>query len=1046
MAHETLSPVKPVSYIWRSLLEKNPIPLDGVVVEVAPGYEKKIGDALAMIGFKGTVILIEPDALAAQHTKALYERILPKATIRSVTKLLQDVRIGTDLPPRVDALLANHPFDDMAIALAMQGKDPTFFTQEHGDGTGLSERIRQVYDSISDRDYVHSILATLVIWKDFIRELKPTLFIASQYPSRKLTLKKLSKRQNSGFIIVELLRDYYDSYLRDQYQERSFGQKGDPAWWIIAMMPYIDLGTDLTAQPSAVQRLGERVFVRQHTRRLEPEEYEVVYADREYFERMGYSGDAHAHASRFAVVLADSASADVSINTYADRQQDMTNIGLSGNQGSGRAVYYGKKFNVMGVGKTTLCTSATPSHSTGKMELIGSLRRLILSRWIGHFTKSVVEHPVVIALKAQEEFKWNPYPVPLSLLVRADDGALDRPSHVEFDPTINIDFDTVVAAYAKLDAQFFAYRFMLGAWSTGNYSLDGRMIDLETVSFVPYRGPYNTTSTKYYHNYFGYEGFGFLNVLEQLATVKKISAAGLSEKFSILRRTHLSCLLLELLGIEEVYIEQLMARQGEVVLSLTNQFESLSKKISPKRVSMNLYDEISDDDDPALVDMSALFRRLSKLLHTPARILKAMSILKRKKAFASARAHIHYEPQLTSKGEVNQGEYFIRDHAVVDREGLPAFTMDAEAFVLQLFSFLDSIDAQGMLPPKDYWCDRLIAANQNFPTMSELNGKLRYWVEEYRSGKIDAETLEVEIDQLCQLPRYPTGREFRYAEVPLFRYLRPSKARLRTIAKLLTTVDVEQGKEVMTQGQNADALYILVQGTCRVVVDGRVINKISNRGAILGEASVLEAGHKRTATVATETPARLLRITRDNLQELSSMYPRMENIIRSILLQRTTGVFDRVRGLGIFREINPEEVRLFLADKAVPVAFTSGESIIQQGQQTAGVFLLVRGSVTLRQDIADMRVSPLELYDKPLERGLFGERSIITGQGAVCSVIANNEVSMLFIRKRDFSQLLHEHPQLLRNCLENMSDYIESDDERGSLASQLAERLSGDRA
>jgi CRP-like cAMP-binding protein len=172
----------------------------------------------------------------------------------------------------------------------------------------------------------------------------------------------------------------------------------------------------------------------------------------------------------------------------------------------------------------------------------------------------------------------------------------------------------------------------------------------------------------------------------------------------------------------------------------------------------------------------------------------------------------------------------------------------------------------------------------------------------------------------------------------------------------------------------------------------------------------------------------------------------MENLVRNILLQRTSGVADRVRGLGIFRGINPEEVQLFLADKGTLVTFTPGASIIQQSRRTPGVYLLVRGSVILRQEIADERVSPLELYDKPLDHGLFGERSVITGQGAVCSAVASDEVTMLHIPKKDFTRLLHEQPQLLRNCLENMGDYIESSDERGSLASRLAGRLSEDQA
>ena len=57
----------------------------------------------------------------------------------------------------------------------------------------------------------------------------------------------------------------------------------------------------------------------------------------------------------FAITLDDKKTpvAEI-ITTYADRQKDKTGIGLGGNLGSGRAVYLGDRFNILGVGKTTL--------------------------------------------------------------------------------------------------------------------------------------------------------------------------------------------------------------------------------------------------------------------------------------------------------------------------------------------------------------------------------------------------------------------------------------------------------------------------------------------------------------------------------------------------------------------------------------------------------------------------------------------------------------------------------------------------------------------
>ena len=67
------SPIKPISYVWRRLFLENRVPMDGVIVEVAPGYETKIGDALALLEFHGTIILVEPVPAAAAHIGEAYK-------------------------------------------------------------------------------------------------------------------------------------------------------------------------------------------------------------------------------------------------------------------------------------------------------------------------------------------------------------------------------------------------------------------------------------------------------------------------------------------------------------------------------------------------------------------------------------------------------------------------------------------------------------------------------------------------------------------------------------------------------------------------------------------------------------------------------------------------------------------------------------------------------------------------------------------------------------------------------------------------------------
>ncbi|MBI3633343.1 MAG: hypothetical protein HY226_03575 [Candidatus Vogelbacteria bacterium] len=504
---------------------------------------------------------------------------------------------------------------------------------------------------------------------------------------------------------------------------------------------------EFTQKPDAIRRLGEDIFVYHKAKRLRTDEFEVVYVNEAFDKEL---------VNELAIVLVDDACPiDVeSITVYVDRQKDKTDISLSGNQGSGRAVYYGKKYNILGVGKTSLCTSTESKHSTGKMELVGSLRRVIVSCWINYFSERAGYHPVVLALKESKGFKWAQNPIPLAVLVRADEGYLDRPSHIEYLPTISINFEKILVEYAKMDAEFFAYRYMLGAWSNGNYSLDGRIIDLETISFTKYRGPYKTAGSKHIENFFGYEGKGFVLILKQLAEVKGVETNNIESRFFEERKKWLMRCFLTLQGAGENGIKFCEERYYSELESLTHSFEMLSKKIGPRRVNMNLYVGVSDEDDPSLLDMSQLFRNLAKLIALPDREGVAYDLLVRNVALDNLLPGLVYEPALTKDGQINTGEVFIKDEVVITYEQKKSFLKSVEVFIRDLFKLVDQLNNGGYLPVVDEWSKRLMTINQDLPTFNELNQKLFFLSEEYRLRRLKAFDLWSEVEKLCRLPWY----------------------------------------------------------------------------------------------------------------------------------------------------------------------------------------------------------------------------------------------------------------------------------------------------
>ncbi|MBI3632062.1 MAG: hypothetical protein HY225_01280 [Candidatus Vogelbacteria bacterium] len=220
------------SQIWHQVFLGVQLPRSGAVVEVAPGYEPKIGKALAAIGFCGTIYLVEPDKVAVGELLRVYRDILPKAEVIPVAKAMQDLVVGVDISSDIDAVVASHPFDDMVIGSIVY--NPNFFTLEKEDGGELTPEIKRIYDSLTDADYARGVNMTVESWRVFIKKVRPHYFIASQYPSTMLRLKGLTRRQNSGYAVLNQLKKTLPGNVYCKWStNRSFGTKANPKWWMV---------------------------------------------------------------------------------------------------------------------------------------------------------------------------------------------------------------------------------------------------------------------------------------------------------------------------------------------------------------------------------------------------------------------------------------------------------------------------------------------------------------------------------------------------------------------------------------------------------------------------------------------------------------------------------------------------------------------------------------------------------------------------------------------------------------------------------------------
>jgi len=100
--------------------------------------------------------------------------------------------------------------------------------------------------------------------------------------------------------------------------------------------------------------------------------------------------------------------------------------------------------------------------------------------------------------------------------------------------------------------------------------------------------------------------------------------------------------------------------------------------------------------------------------------------------------------------------------------------------------------------------------------------------------------------------------------VPLFAGL--SKAQLGSVASIADEVEVEAGKELITEGDRGRQFFILVDGSAEVRRRGRKVNTMQS-GDFFGEIALV-SDRATTASVKATEPSRLLVVSASGFRRL----------------------------------------------------------------------------------------------------------------------------------------------------------------------------------
>jgi CRP-like cAMP-binding protein len=125
-------------------------------------------------------------------------------------------------------------------------------------------------------------------------------------------------------------------------------------------------------------------------------------------------------------------------------------------------------------------------------------------------------------------------------------------------------------------------------------------------------------------------------------------------------------------------------------------------------------------------------------------------------------------------------------------------------------------------------------------------------------------------------PSNATTIAYRFSTVPLFADC--SRRELKHLCRAAVVEHRAKGATLVTQDEPGTEAYVILQGTCRVLRNGRRVGEVAP-GGVVGELSMLNRG-PRNATVVADTPLEVAILER---RDFLAMLESSPSITRKLL-------------------------------------------------------------------------------------------------------------------------------------------------------------------
>lgn len=252
-----------------------------------------------------------------------------------------------------------------------------------------------------------------------------------------------------------------------------------------------------------------------------------------------------------------------------------------------------------------------------------------------------------------------------------------------------------------------------------------------------------------------------------------------------------------------------------------------------------------------------------------------------------------------------------------------------------------------------------------------------------------------------------------------------SETAIARLTQLMVPQQLEAGEVLFRQGDRGTDMFIVVEGTVKVVLadeHGReLLLKETGPGGVFGELALLSQ-QPRAATVVATAFTRLLKLTRATfLQFLNNNTTTgadsVQSSYRDLSQQYKVELLKRIDW---FASLPPDELAL-LANRLRVQKYDRHDIIFRRGDPGDAFYIIVQGWVNAFVTSQEGDTIVLNQFGPG---DSFGEMALLDNKPRSAGIMALTPLQLLSLNRAEFSAVLQEHPAVALETLLGLSSKL----------------------